>query len=239
MILTVTRNLVIFDVDGTLTKTTCMDSDAYITAFKEYLQLSEINSNWNEYRYSTDSGFAIELFEKHKNRLARDEEIQAIKQKFFSLLEEKIIADPTCCLAIPGANTVFQRIMRLEHWDIAIATGCWLHSALTKLNYAHINYTGIPLACGDDHIERHEIINIAHHRAKINYKRNQYNTVIYVGDKLWDYHASQKLGIKFIGVGSEFLKNEKNAIPKINDYLTNDFIDHLKKLQTDYVVGNI
>lgn len=224
------RHLVIFDVDGTLTQTACMDSQAYITAFKEYLHLSEINSNWHEYRYSTDSGFAIELFEKHFQRKPREEEIQAIKLKFVSLLNRQIDDDPNCCQPLPGALTLFQKIAILKNWDIAIATGCWSESATIKLKSANIKHVDIPMACADDHFERAEIIQVAHERAKISYLQSQYDNIIYVGDRLWDYKASQQLGVKFIGIGAEFLQEKYHHIPKFNDYLTDGFFDYLKHL---------
>ena len=40
------KHLVIFDVDGTLTQTACMDLEAYISAFVEHFGINEINNNW-------------------------------------------------------------------------------------------------------------------------------------------------------------------------------------------------
>lgn len=99
-----------------------------------------------------------------------------------------------------------------------------------KLNYADIKPAGIPIACGDDHIKRHEIIKTAFNRARVHYQRERYNTVVYVGHRLWDYHASQKLNIKFIGVGNEFLKSELN-IPRIDNYISDDLINYLHRLK--------
>ncbi len=224
------KHLVVFDIDGTLTDTACMDSQMYVATFMKYLGLKEINDNWEEYRYSTDSGFAVELFEKHANRVPKEEEIQRIKKSFTILLEEKIRSDPSCCRSLLGAETLFQRIKLLEHWDIVIATGCWLDSALLKLKYAELSCRQIPLACGDDHIERHEIIKVALERSKIHYQQKGYNTIVYVGDRLWDYKASQALEIQFIGVGSEFTQNKLVDIPIVENYLSDDFIKHLNHL---------
>lgn len=221
------KNLVIFDIDGTLTDTVCFDSDAFISIFMNYLNLKEINSNWDEYRYSTDSGFTLELFEKHINRPPSEIEIAELKQKFFAILEKIITDDPNSCRPIPGANHVFAKIKNLGNWDIAIATGCWLGSATMKLKYAALSYKDIPIACGDDHIERSEIIKIAIGRAKLQYQRNAYSKIIYVGDRMWDYHAAKKLNLNFIGVGNELANAKISAIPIINNYLSDSFFTHL------------
>lgn len=232
-----TNNLVIFDIDGTLTQTACLDSRTYSAAFMEYFGIDKINNNWAEYRYSTDSGFAIELFEKHVGRKPNLDEIQTIKNKFFNLLESQIRNNKLHCQPLLGAQTIFERIARLTCWDIAIATGCWRDSAFIKLKYANLPHHNIPLGCGDDHIERYEIINIAIERAKNHYKQKQYKTVVYVGDKHWDYKASQKLRVKFIGVGEEFALNERVDFPTIKDYSSNNLLMYLDDFAVDKMVA--
>lgn len=221
------KNLVIFDIDGTLTQTVCFDSEIFTQTFMDYLNINEINTNWHEYRYSTDSGFTLELFEKHINRLPSVTEVQELKHKFFGLLEQMIIKDSNCCMPVLGADQLFPKIKNLGNWDIAIATGCWLTSAIMKLTHANLPHKNIPLASGDDHIERSEIINIVIDRSKSHYQKEHYNQVVYVGDRMWDYRAATKLGLNFIGIGKEFVDSGLTTIPLINDYLGNHFFDCL------------
>src|SRR5262249_31477088 len=134
------NNLIIFDIDGTLTNTVSMDSDIFLNAFIDYLNIDKLNSNWHEYKYSTDSGFALEIFEKHIGRSPTDKEVSDIKKDFFNSLSNKIKQSPSCCVPIDGAQTVFSEILKIQHWDTAIATGGWEKSALIKLKHASINY---------------------------------------------------------------------------------------------------
>ena len=83
------NNLIIFDVDGTLTDTVCVDSDILLDAFVGYLGIEKLNDNWDEYKYSTDSGFVLEIFEKHIGRGPDANEIRKIKEDFFSSLLTK------------------------------------------------------------------------------------------------------------------------------------------------------
>ncbi len=223
------ENLVIFDIDGTLTQTVHFDSEAFSKAFIECLNLNEINTNWHEYRYSTDSGFTLELFQKHINRPPSSAELKDLQQKFFSLLEEMMIKNPDCCRPVLGADLLFSKIQNIGNWDIAIATGAWQTSAIMKLTHANLPFKNIPLASSDDHIERSEIINIVINRSKAHYKNAYYKNIIYVGDRMWDYRAATHLGLNFIGIGEE-LANAKITALTITDYLSNHFLNYLKEI---------
>ena len=49
-----------------------------------------------------------------------------------------------------------------------------------------------------------------------------------MGDKHWDYKASQKIGIKFIGIGAVFALNEVFDFLTIKDYSSNSISNYLK-----------
>jgi len=104
------KYLVIFDIDGTLTQTVCSDSEAYKSAFKNYFKVDKTNDNWDGYRYSTDSGLAIELFEKHLNRSPEDDEIKVIKNNFISLFESNVRNNRALCRPLPGADIDYKKV---------------------------------------------------------------------------------------------------------------------------------
>lgn len=221
------NSLIIFDVDGTLTQTVKLDSESYFEAFSSYLPYEGVDKNWLNYKYSTDSGLAIELFEKYTSHTPLSEDIiSTIKSKFFLLLKEKLKQDATRCIPVPGANKIFEEILNLNRWDISIATGCWKQSALIKLEHINFPYLNIPIASGDDDVDRHEIIRVAIERSQKHYDKSSYDQVIYVGDRQWDYRAAQNLGIGFIGIGHT-LRNNKFNIPVIDDYMNGSLISLL------------
>jgi len=223
----VSDNLIIFDIDGTLTHTMELDSECYFEAFSGYLPYDKIDKNWLNYKYSTDSGLAVELFEKYTHSELSKNLLSKIKNNFFSLLKEKLEQDSMRCTPVLGVNEVFHElVINMKLWDVAIATGCWKQSALIKLQHIHFPYMDLPIATSDDHIERREIINIAIKRSKQHYSKNAYDQVIYVGDRQWDYRAAQELGIGFIGMGDALRKANLN-IPVINDYKHGKLIDLL------------
>lgn len=218
------NKLIVFDIDGTLTNTNYVDSVFFVKAILEILPISSIDTEWQNYKYSTDAGILTEIIQSKLARNPTPNEIESIKNKFISYLKNAFIENQSHCVALDGAQTIFEKIIRLG-WDIGIATGAWEKSALLKLKYANIPYQNIPIAHSDDHIEREDIISIAINRAQDIYKKHSYSKVIYVGDRLWDKAAANNLRIDFIGVGDALKKVDNKDFFHISDFT--DF--HLEK----------
>lgn len=194
------NKLVIFDIDGTLTNTNHVDSICFEKAILDTLP---IDTNWANYKYSTDWGIVTEIIQTRLNRPPTSKQIETIRDKFVKNLEAKFAEDSLLCVPIDGSQRIFENISALG-WDTAIATGGWEKSAILKLKTAQIQYQNSPIAHSDDHFEREKIISIAINRAEQFYKKPSYGKVIYIGDRVWDKKAANNLTIGFIGIGSEF-----------------------------------
>lgn len=57
-------NLIVFDIDDTLTKSECQHQLAYVNALKE-IGITEINQNWKDYQHHTDSYILIVNYENN------------------------------------------------------------------------------------------------------------------------------------------------------------------------------
>lgn len=221
-------NLIVFDIDGTLTQTTEVDSNSFIKAVTTVLQIQEINTNWAQYQYSTDSGILNEIYELLFKRKPNDHEINTIQDRFVDCLKQAWLEDNLFFAPIPGADKIFAKINNLAHWHIGIATGTWRRSALFKLNAAKIPHAQLSKAYADDHVERTEIIKTTIKQAQALYQVHQYERLIYVGDKDWDYRAAKELNMEFIGIGSAFV-NAPNINLRIADYKSDqDLLGYLK-----------
>lgn len=53
--------LVVFDLDGTLTRTFAVDGDCYLQAFDKSLGVKDVNDKWSEYEHVTDLGVMQEV----------------------------------------------------------------------------------------------------------------------------------------------------------------------------------
>lgn len=205
--------LVIFDVDGTLTDTNKVDADCFVRSFNEEFSISHINQNWQNYTYSTDSGITQQIFQKKLGRFPSNEELFKLKKRFLYLLNQAA-QDPNLFSAIPGATSVISKLQQLDY-HIAIATGGWYDSAIFKLQKAGI-VTDIPIASADDSISREDIIETVILKSKKWYRVENFQKTVFIGDGVGDLKAATNLKIPFIGVG-------KALVNKGVQYIINDF----------------
>lgn len=219
------NNLIIFDIDGTLTNTNHADSVFFEKAILDSLPISSIDSNFN-YRYSTDLGVLTEIIQIKLKREPALDEIESIKNKFVSYLQDSFMENKSFCLPIEGSQFIFKNLFA-NGWDIGIATGGWQKSALLKLRTAQIPYQDIPIAHSDDHFEREKIILTAIARAEKFYKKPFYEKIIYVGDRNWDKKAANNLNIEFIGIGNELGAIANRDFLHISDFKDPQFMKYL------------
>ena len=195
-------HLVTFDVDGTLTASTGVDSACYAQALSEHLGV-EIETNWSAYRHVTDSGIATELFERHRGTRPTPSELDRVRTRFLSLLSAALCAAPDGCAEIPGARCLMQRLRAQVGMRIAVATGAWRASAYLKLRQAGLWFDDLPIASADDAVERETIMALASKRAAEQAALASFDGVTYVGDRVWDVAAARALGYRFVGVATE------------------------------------
>ena len=187
--------LVIFDVDGTLTRTTAVDTRCYARALAEELAV-EIDTNWLGYRHTTDAGILSEALARH-GITETPELVEAIRRRFLRLLSEAMASDPECCREVPGARMIVERLRRTPDVGLAIATGAWADSAHLKLRRAGVDVERLPFASSNDSPSREEILRIACARAAAT------GSVTYVGDAPWDVSAAWSLGFRFVGIACD------------------------------------
>jgi phosphoglycolate phosphatase-like HAD superfamily hydrolase len=169
--------LVVFDIDGTLTRTDEVDEVCYVRAFEEELGWTGISTDWAGYPSCTDEAIALEVFARHGGRVPLDGEVDRVRRRFFSLL---LRSDPG--------------------FRVALATGAWEASARLKLRTAGLEIDGLPLATSNDHPSREEIVRRAIARAEAG--NGPFESIVSVGDGIWDLRTARALGIGFVGIGS-------------------------------------
>lgn len=217
-------NLIIFDIDGTLTQTNDVDSKCFTRAIKETLGIKDLNTEWSDYQHSTDSGLLNEIYAFFLQKTPSDDDINKIRDAFVEHLKQEWITDKNLYAPVLGAENIFQEISTLTNWHIAIATGGWKKSALFKLESAAIPHEELPKAFADDNVDRTEIIKTAIKNSEFLHGINQYKHIVYVGDKHWDEQAATSLNIGFVGVGNEFTKRHLSKHLFVKDYQDNSML---------------
>jgi phosphoglycolate phosphatase-like HAD superfamily hydrolase len=189
--------LVVFDIDGTLTRTYSLDEELFARTFYD-LYGWNLDTDWTRYRHATDQGIAEEALSQYLGRTAVPAEIVPIRERYMALLSAELVYAPET-LQVPGAGAAIQRTMD-SGYRVAFATGCWEASARLKLARAGIDIDGLPLATCDDSVDRFEILRLAMERAKT---LRPVHGAAYVGDGPWDLAASRNLSISFIGIACD------------------------------------
>jgi len=186
---------VIFDVDGTLLDSASQDEGLYKLAVEEVVGEVSFRAGLHDYDIVTDTGILQQVFDD--NRINADEQIiEAIKSRFFDLLEEYIDGVGPF-RELPGARALLERLDASESYQVAIATGGWRRSAQIKLDTAGFAPVRLHLATSDDALTREEIMKKA-----LQLIGAECASVTYYGDGAWDRQACERLGWHFRPVGA-------------------------------------
>jgi phosphoglycolate phosphatase-like HAD superfamily hydrolase len=195
----VSDRLAIFDIDGTLTRTSEVDDECYIRAVREEWGVSSMSTDWSAYEHSTDNAIAAEIFRRARGREASPAELASLRDRFAQLVASEASCAPERFRPIVGADAIVEELPHFG-WAVAIATGGWTPSARTKLATAGIPAEGIPAAFACDARPRQDIIAIAAARAAERCGVRGFRRVVYLGDGVWDARACAAVGIPFVGI---------------------------------------
>lgn len=230
------KNLAIFDIDGTLTKTTQVDDQCFVQSFVDELGIRNLETDWSRYPTVCDSGITQHIFRTHLGRLPSAPELTRLQRRFVSLLEQSYERDPRLFVEVPGAGTAVHKLRQHPDWAVAIATGGWQASALFKLNKAGIAMDGLPAAFADHGVTREVILAAALVMARHTYQQQQFARVVYIGDGVWDVRTARQLNLDFIGVASgdrEAVLRAEGARAIIQDFSDFDQFRHVLE-ELDY-----
>lgn len=196
------KNLVIFDIDGTLTKTTQVDDQCFVQSFVDELGIADLDTNWSRYPTVCDSGITQHIFRTHLGRMPSATELARLQRRFVSLLEHAYEREPQLFVEVPGAGVALQSLRQQPDWAVAIATGGWQASALFKLSKAGIAVDGLPAAFADHGVTKEVILAATLVMARHTYQQQHFPRIVYIGDGVWDIRTARQLNLDFVGVAS-------------------------------------
>lgn len=200
---------VVFDIDGTLTRSTGVDDECLVEALRRVLGIRVTDTDWGRYVHSTDDGLTVECCERGLGRRPSAAEVQRVRAEFLGLLGARIGAEPGLCRPVEGAVEVLEELRGRAGVRVGVASGAWPGSAAIKLGAAGIDLGderagGVPRTFSfvgpDGEPARREAI-IAATLGKLGVEPGRGGgRAVYVGDGVWDARAARALGIGFVGV---------------------------------------
>jgi phosphoglycolate phosphatase-like HAD superfamily hydrolase len=205
--------MIIFDVDGTLLGGESADWASFRTAFKEAAGFPFHPTFFEEIEEVTAQAIIHQALDNHSIEEKKAIE-SAVRHSHLKSLSEAHENDPLTFSSTPGAISLLEDL-KSKGIPIAIATGDWFETITFKLTAAGIAFKDLPMATCSDRYSREEIIALAASKAGISL-----DDAIYVGDGIWDFRATKKLGIPFIGVGAKAEKLKQAGVTHILPDLT-------------------
>lgn len=198
-------NLIVFDIDDTLTRSEYQHQLAYVHSMKA-MGIEKIDQNWKRYTHHTDSFI---LKENYEDNFEHPFDLGLIAD--FESNMTQIIEGLDRVREIPGAGVMIDNLRKEKEYAIAFATGSFLKPAYLKLEQANLWFDPNLVAASNQYYSREEIVGDAIDRAKDYYKCDHFDHIISIGDGIWDLKTAQNLGLKFIGVGSKNLNDFEDA----------------------------
>ncbi len=197
------RRLAVFDLDGTLTDTCALDGECFAATLAERFGLPAERDayDWSRFPDVSHPGIVGELLREDGGD-SGEGDLSAFEEAFLERLLSVLRREPGRCLPIAGALEVVERLHDDADWAVAVATGCFRSVAMVKLARAGFDPPEV-LRSGDDSPVRRRIVESAVQGAEAAYLSSfeSFESVVVLGDAVWDVAAAAELGLPCVGVG--------------------------------------
>ena len=209
------NTLIIFDIDGTLVESVSTYHEVVTQSLKA-LGIKEIDTNFDALLHHTDS-YALKF--NYENYFEKELPNELIS-RFEDILFEQLKAFPKT-EAILGAREAIEHL-KIKGYSIAFATGSLPKTAILKLQDAKIWFDEKILTTSKNSFSREGFVLEAIDEASKFYNVPFYESIISVGDGVWDLKTAQKLNLDFVGIGQ---KNKAQLMNLGMEYWFENFKD--------------
>jgi len=188
------RNLIVFDIDGTLTDTV----EIHQNAFRKSLNLigvEKFNDAFGTYKHHTDSHIAKSIFEFVTTRTFDEFVIESFENYLYEQIGQNEIKE------ILGSKQIINDIETNTDFGVCYATGSLFKPAKLKLESIGVNFSPMQLVASNAIEEREGIVEAAIKNAQQHYQVEKFDRIISFGDGLWDLKTANNLSLEFVGIG--------------------------------------
>lgn len=223
--------LIVLDIDDTITRSEEKHTNSLLYAMRQ-LGITNVDTNWKNYKHATDSYILKVNFEKTFNK----EFSLSIIPEFEEIMTENFLKYPES-KEVLGAKKAVNFLMEETDYAVCFATGSILKPAYLKLEQANVTFSPGILEASNAIYTREEIVKSAIQKAENFYKVNQFDHIISFGDGLWDITTAENLDLNFVGVNTKNIADFKNKHVKYHINHWNEF--DLYELERIFNINNI
>lgn len=189
--------IVVFDIDGTLTDSVAQHQSAFETALRTFC-FPSLRTDWGNYTHHTDSAIFEQAWEEAQYEGRAD--LSELEFQYRRALEHEITISPFT--EIKGASAFLQWLK--EHsWSVVFATGSLRFGAVKKLEAVGVDAEKVDLITASEFRTREEIVQKAIHLGSKKIPGGHADSLISIGDGLWDLKTANNLNLPFIGIGRD------------------------------------
>ncbi|MBL4741021.1 MAG: HAD family hydrolase [Sneathiella sp.] len=196
------KNLVVFDIDGTLMHSAGYDESMFKKAHAQHVGSELTDANWGNFTHMTDHAINTEFFERIHGRPASSAEVNDIKSTFFGYIKAAHKDAPEKFSPVKGSINAVNQLLETDGWSICFASGGWGVSSSFKLSTLGIDANQHPSAFGDTHRDRLSLVKSAITAAADAEKIDAFDKIVSIGDAIWDVETAKILNLAFIGVST-------------------------------------
>ena len=204
-------NLVIFDVDGTLTTTSSMDEEILATSLRS-MNIIVDDIDFSDFEVVTDIGVFHQLFRENFDREPTSEETLKFKKTFKQNLKKMFKKRLDEFEPLDGVQELLHSLRKKDDWIYVFTTGGWKFDAKFKLEASGFYTKDFLILSSSNGFSREDILTKAIAKARKKAGVKKFDRIVYLGDSAWDLKAAAKLKIPFVGVEGEGNKEKRDAL---------------------------
>lgn len=190
------KNLIVFDIDGTLTDSVTLHQAGFIDALKK-LGIAEIDEDFHSYKHHTDLYIARTIYESALEKHFDTGMIALFEDNLYNSIAAGDMQE------IKGAKQFVDFIEKETSFGVCYATGSMYRPAQFKLGKIDIDFDPMQLVASNHSEERAIIVQAAIDNAYRYYNAAHFDRIISFGDGLWDLQTAQQLHLEFVGIGAK------------------------------------
>jgi len=196
-------NLLLFDIDGTLTATSRDDDRFFREAVSEACETGAEVTAWEEFPDVTDAAIARVILSRATGKPARDRDLLHVREEFIKRWVRAVETGAVSIEPLPGAREILIEARARRDCVVAIITGGWAPTAILKLQTARLAVNGLVIATCEDDETRSSIIRSATIFAAAERGTPGFSSRVVIGDGIWDARAARSVGAGFLGVSAD------------------------------------